>query len=147
MTGLIPSGEKFPDRALQLAARLLPSLSLTGPIELEMLAELDRSILERVMESGESFLSLLRPDFIEPLLAYVGESVRKRIDCEWRMDYNEGETWVPWLVQENAKDIVWYNISRVVLMIYDATEEDFAIEAATDWFLRRPVDRPDCGLC
>jgi hypothetical protein len=94
-------GEDFPDHVDHLIQELGVALKLTTE-------QLDRSfeslsLVERKTEA-RGFEKCGRLPLFQMILAYVGETMRIRIDGEWFMRYvKEDDVWEPWLKDQQGR--------------------------------------------
>ncbi|MBI3911833.1 MAG: hypothetical protein HY320_13000 [Armatimonadetes bacterium] len=104
LEGHLPGGSSFPDCVPglidQLALRLrIPREQMDG--SLDSLEVVDATL--RRMEDAEG-IAPDDPDLIAPVVAYVGEVLRKAVDGEWEMVFDkEHQVWEPYIVDKRGR--------------------------------------------
>lgn len=111
LKGRLPHGQRFSEVASELSESLHLQLDLEAS-QLDSSMDSLRSVDQAIQQIGPS--ECLSPRLFEPLLAYLGEIVRRRNqDVHWRMvsstDLDGEDIWEPWLVvsQREIPIFIW----------------------------------------
>jgi hypothetical protein len=102
LTGLLPAGKKFVDSIPSLIGQLPDKLKINRKsldFSWESLTLIDQQVFSRIGRK-----KCLTPELFEPLLAYAGETMRRRKNGKWEMRLSsDGTTWEPWIITDDFK--------------------------------------------
>lgn len=144
LKGLLPSGRTLPDRAPSLARRLSDVVGNPLGVDVSELPEVDKYVVSLYQQKGyEAFDDLQKPEFFEPLFAFIGEAIIKATGGEWRMSQSkEFDVWEPWVVRRTGDHFAGYELARICRLFKCPDPGSFSIADEVDFMLRVPDKLP-----
>jgi hypothetical protein len=144
LKGLLPSGRGLPDSAPLLAPKLAAIVGTPLAIDVGELPKVDKYVVSSYEQKGyEAFDDLQKPEFIEPLFAFLGEAIIKATGGEWRMKWSdEFDVWEPWIARKVDDHLAGYELARVCRLFKCPEPESFSIADEVEFMLKVPERLP-----
>lgn len=116
LVGVLPQGPDFAEQVEALIAELPGLLNLT-PADLDFSSESFAKIEPKLRRKGRE--KCLQPPIFPALVAYIGESLRRKFNGRWymRLDKGDKRVWIPWIVASNG------NLCNIATNLYIAFSE------------------------
>lgn len=140
LKGLLPSGRALPDRARSLALRLGNVVGNPLEVDVRELPKVDKYVVSCYQQKGyEAFDDLQKPEFFEPLFAFIGEALIKATGGEWRMSQSkEFDVWEPWVVKRIGDHFAGYELARICRLFKCPDPDSFSIADEVEFMLKVP---------